>query len=186
MVQCTVHSKLRPYCLRHMNSRIRSNQMRLLRVLSIFARIYITDNTKCHIKLQEMVTYSISLFSLYTVHVCSNNASPSPLWSVLLHLVLGKEQVQSLRSGVQGMKRFYTSHGQGGLTLDVFLDKGQGFKVMFQRLPRCRSRVSRTSHQFRALAKTLKVVKGQEKERGLDQYSKVQEYRGDLAQRDMQ
>ena len=96
-------------------------------------------------------------------------------------------------------KRVYTLQSQRGLTLDVFLGKSQRFRDMLYSLPKCgvkgsrihprdflgiRSKVLRTSHQFQALAKTLKELRTEERKK--DRLRKqVQRYKGDLAQGDI-
>ena len=67
---------------------------------------------------------------------------------MVLRLVLGKGQVQPLGSrGSRYEEGLHLIRSRGSYTRD-FLGKGRGFKGMSEGLPRHRSRVSRTSHQF--------------------------------------
>ena len=93
-----------------------------------------------------------------------------------------------MASGVEGLKYKKGLHliGSRRSYARDFLGKDQGFEDTFQGLPRCRSRDLRTSHWFRALVKALKESKDKRRKGALDWYGNVQEYRGDLAQGNMQ
>ena len=85
---------------------------------------------------------------------------------LLLCLALGKEQVQPLRSRVQGMRRVCTSQGQEGLTLGNSQIRVKGSKICPRDFLGIGQGVSRTSHQFRALAKAHKESRAREGKEG--------------------